>query len=209
MQYSSERQALSELHASAGSDVVVVDFDETLLLVSSTLAYLEALRPRKAAAAIIFGLRALRPWRWLPSWRADPVYTDYWLRVLVTTVILPWSLPRWRKRAPALGARWRNQELLDALRAPGRELHVGTFGIRFVVAPMLDGIAPDASLTVAAGWLGAPRFRSGGKLRAFERELGDAVVADAIVVTDSLDDADLLAACRTPVLVRWGLPPTS
>lgn len=85
---------LRNLQSPGDSGIAIVDFDETLFLPNSTVTYLEALRPRWLAAAVIGGLKVLRPWRWVPSWRADPVYHDYWLRILVTSVLMPWSLPR-------------------------------------------------------------------------------------------------------------------
>lgn len=80
---------------------------------------------------------------------------------------------------------------------------MATFGIRAVVAPLLEGVAPDAQLTLAGGLLSAPKLRAEGKRRAIERKLDAEAVADAVVVTDSEDDENLLSCCGHPILVRW------
>lgn len=148
-------------------------------------------------------LDVLRPWALLPGARRRFVYRD-WLRVLVASLLLPWSLLRWRRIAPALGRRWQNEELLEAL-GPDRhlEVHVVTFGFRPVVAPLLAGIDAATRLTVVGGLFTGPRLRRAGKRAHAERELGAPAVADAVLVTDSEDDADLLETCRAPVLTRW------
>ena len=182
---------------------VLVDFDETLWLRSSTETYLDTLRPRVLAVPLLTALDVLRPWALLPGDRRRFVYRD-WLRVLVASVLLPWSLLRWRRIAPGLGRRWQNEELLQALGAArSRPVHVVTFGFRPVVAPLLAGIDAAARLTVVGGLLDGPRLRREGKRVHAERVLGETAVAEAVLVTDSEDDADLLEVCRSPVLTRW------
>lgn len=96
----------------------LVDFDETLWLRSSTEVYLASLRPRLLAFLVLTALDVLRPWRWLPGDRRTFLYRD-WIRVSVTSLLLPWSLLLWRRQAKGLGRRWQNGPLVDALLAGG------------------------------------------------------------------------------------------
>jgi hypothetical protein len=191
------RQALAPRTQSA----TLVDFDETLWLRSSTEAYLAGARPRWIAVAIQRGLDVLRPWSVLPGDRKSFLYRD-WLRVLTITVLLPWTLPLWRRRAPALAARWRNRELMLALEGAG-PVCVVSFGFGPLVRPLLAEVLPGARLVVVSDILRGYRVRAQGKRVAVERVLGRDVLAGAVVVTDSRDDVDLLAACRTPLLLVW------
>ena len=185
----------------AEHDVLLVDFDETLWLRNSTETYLRSARPRIVALVLLKVLDLVRPWALLPGGRSRFLYRD-WFRVLTVTVLLPWCLPRWRRSAADLGLRWRNQALLDALVGGGTPLVV-TFGFAQIVRPLLAGVDPAARLIVASSLLRGHRPRAEGKQAAARRELGDDAVAGALFVTDSQDDADLLLACRTPLLLTW------
>jgi hypothetical protein len=181
---------------------LLVDLDETLFLRNSTETYLDSVRPRWAAFAISRFLDIARPWRWLPGGRRHHLYRD-WLRVLLTSILLPWSLLRWRRMAPAVGAQWTNTNLLAALKTSPAGYHVLTFGFRPVVRPLLRGIDPNARLTVACGLGRGYRLRATGKRVAAEAALGASGISTAAVITDSIDDSDLLVACSEPLLVRW------
>jgi len=185
----------------AGTPVVLVDFDETLWLRNSTDAFLASVRPQIVGGVLLRVLDVLEPWRLLPGPRQRFVYRD-WLRVLLVSVLLPWSLLRWRRSAAALGARWRNDALLSALAGVDRPLVV-TFGFVPIVKPLLAGAHPGARLLVASSLWRGYRLRTEGKQAAVLRELGADALAASLVITDSSEDADLLAACGTPLLIQW------
>lgn len=181
--------------------VVLCDFDETLWLRNSTESYLDSVRPRWLAVLLLQMLDVVRPWGLLPGPNRRFLYRD-WMRVLLVTVFIPWTLPRWRRSAAVLGGQWRNQELLDSVGGVA-PLHVVTFGFGPVVRPLLTALHPSARLTVASGLLRGWQVRAKGKRAAVESELSRGIVAEALFITDSADDADLLAACRTPMLLVW------
>lgn len=105
---------LKALEDSYRSDPLIVDFDETLFLLNSTEAFLDSARPRFLGAFILRLLDLTKPWLLLPGPRKQHVYRD-WLRVLSVVVLMPWCVFSWRARAPRLGLKYWNQELLIVL----------------------------------------------------------------------------------------------
>jgi phosphoserine phosphatase len=191
------------LRSKAPDAPVVVDFDETLWLRNSTEEYLRSLRPRFLAYLILLALDLLRPWRLIGGRERQHVYRD-WVRVLACTVLLPWSLALWRRQAPRLAERWTNRELVAALAEAGeRRILVATLGTDAIVRPLLDRIDPGAQLYAAGTLWSGHRIRSLGKEAWIRERHGAEAMRDAVVITDSETDADLLAACAHPVLVRW------
>lgn len=196
----------ASLSARPADALVIVDFDETLWLRNSTEEYLDSLRPRFLAYLILLTLDALRPWAFLSRERRH-VYRD-WLRVLVCTVLMPWSLALWRRKARVIGPAYQNQELLDLLKEAGdglgsQQTCIATLGTDAIVRPLLQEIAPHARLIAAGTLWSGHRIRSLGKKAWIEERLGAQAVRGAIVITDSESDADLLDACATPILVTW------
>jgi len=191
------------LGATPPGSVVIVDFDETLWLRNSTEEFLRSLRPRVLVWALLVLLDILRPWRLVGGRARQHFYRD-WLRTVVCMVLLPWSLPLWRRRAPQLAQCWRNEPLLTLLRERGDvPLRVATFGLGAIVSPLLRHIAPDAVLFAAGSVWSGHRIRIAGKAAWIEDLHGSEAVTRATVITDSEADADLLKVCCTPVLVRW------
>ncbi len=191
------------LQATPVGTAVIVDFDETLWLRNSTEEFLRGLKPHALAWLVLVLLELVRPWRLVGGRARQHLYRD-WLRTVVCIVLLPWSLAAWRRRAPELAARWRNEPLLAVLRERSDiPLRVATFGLGIIVAPLLRHIAPDATLFAAGSVWSGHRIRLVGKAAWIERQHGSEIIARAAVITDSEADADLLKTCCTPVLVRW------
>lgn len=182
---------------------VIVDFDETLWLRNSTEEYLRSLRPRFLAYLLLLALDLLRPWRLIGGREHQHAYRD-WIRVLVCTVLMPWSLALWRRQAPALAERWKNDELIAALREAGENgILVATLGTDAIVRPLLRHVDPGARLYAAGTLWSGHRIRRLGKEAWIRERHGAEALRGSLVVTDSEADADLLDACAHPVLVRW------
>ncbi len=190
------------LHAMPRHSCVIVDFDETLWLRNSTEEYLNSLRPRFLAVAILAVLDVVRPWT-LFRGPADAEFFRDWIRVLVTSLLLPWSLPIWRFNAAKRAKLWENRELTTILNSSPLSVCVATFGFDVVVSPLLKHIAPGATLCASGSFWSGHQVRRLGKKEWLLRELSSETVAEAIVITDSKDDIDILEFCRTPFLVRW------
>ena len=188
---------------------IIVDFDETLFLRNSTEEYLNSIYPRFAGALFLRVVRALKPWQALPGqFRSESTSRD-WLLVIAVTLLFPWTLLVWRRRAKALAESYWNGPLVRSLNQnPNAEVVVATLGFALIVNPLLKhlpgalGRSSDKRAIACRFWQGA-KDRAKGKYAMVEAVLGAAAVSRAIAITDSSQDALLLANVKTPCLVVW------
>ena len=201
-------QAAVSAVESAAEIPVILSFDETLFLRNSTEAYLDSIYPRPLGAAFLVALQALRPWRLFSgSFKSASVSRD-WTLVVLATLLFPWTLWIWQRRAKELAKRYYNPALLDAIagNAHGRII-IATSGFDFVVRPLLRYLPietgrPQVRLIACRFWKGA-LDRARGKLAMVTEAVGEEVVTQAIAVTNSAEDASLLEAVAKPFLLRW------
>jgi hypothetical protein len=186
--------ALAEIGAYRGT--LLVDLDETLYLRNSTEDFLDTARPGLLALLLLKCLDVLKPWHWT----GGAPTRDVW-RVSLVMALMPWTLWRWRRRAPQLAAAHGNAALLAALRARALPLTVATVGFQPVVEPLIAAFALTGARIIAARVAFADRRQ--GKLQCVSDALGAAAVAEAMVLTDSAEDQPLLDACAHPLRVVW------
>ncbi len=184
-------------------DLVVVDFDETLFLRNSTELFLDSAYPAVIAAIAGRLVDFLKPWRVIPNLRDGFAMGD-WLRVLIVVCLMPWTVWRWRRMAPALARAHLNPELATLLHDKGfSRVVVASHGFRFIIAPLLRALPIRAELVASPLWLGF-RARALGKRAQLEKHYGAAAVARATVITDHAGhDADLIAVAARPLVVLW------
>ncbi len=186
---------------SSGSAAVIVDLDETLWLRNTTEEYLNSIRPRWLVAVVLIACRAI------PVWRVFGHHDDAeeWFRVVVCSILFPWALPAWRWRARRDGPRHLNRPLADLLVDDGHTglLVIATRGFDPVVAPVIDSFGIDHDVVVACRFWRGRDDRRRGKAEMLCDVLGDDVVRDSTVITDSELDRPLLDIVRLPVLVTW------
>jgi hypothetical protein len=183
---------------------LLLDFDETYWLRNSTEAFLDSVRPAWPAAILLRVLDGLRPWQLLPGPDKAHVWRD-WLRVMLVVVLFPWSLPRWRRQATALGPRWLNPVLAGHVaRAPADRRWIVTNGFRPIVAPLVAALEPGhRPMLLASPLLTGFAWRRLGKRAVAEAALGAETVAEAALVTDNDEDGPLLAAVGLPLHRKW------
>lgn len=181
---------------------VVFDFDQTLFLDNSTERFLDALRPRVLAFLIV----ACTDWlmrllAWIGAVKYDNV-RDF-ARVLACTVLLPWNHFLWPGAARRLAASSMNRALLDPL-PPERPVIVLSYGFRHVIAPILQAARLARATLICSDAL--PPFtnlRSSGKLKALEALLPVTEWDKALFITDSEDDAEVMAALPRSRMMKW------
>jgi hypothetical protein len=191
----SPKAALTAVRAHEGP--ILVDFDETLYLRNSTEDFIDCARPGLLALPLLRVLEALKPWRLtggIDTW-------DTW-RICAISTFFPWTRWRWRARVPFFAERYVNQELKAALKARAQPPIVLTAGVRPVVAPLLAAMGfADAPLIAARMYSFADRRN--GKVHMATRELGAETMGSSLVVTDSVNDLELLKRCARPLRTLW------
>jgi hypothetical protein len=175
---------------------VIIDFDETLYLRNSTADFIDCAVPGILALIVLKVLDLLAPWRWTGGLKAR----DVW-RVRIVLALFPWTLRRWKRRCREQNNALTNLPLLRVLRQRGRPFIIATSGFSIVVDPLVSEMG-CADVPVIACRLNQSSDRTAGKLALIENRIGSAL-AEAMVVTDSTDDIDILRRCARPCLTQW------
>ncbi|MEH1949103.1 MAG: haloacid dehalogenase-like hydrolase [Nostoc sp.] len=185
------------------STLILVDLDETLFLRNSTQEYLNTLQPRVLGYLLLTLLNFLKPWNWLPSKIKGEVSRD-WMRVLVATLLFPWTVILWQWRAKQLAQDYGNTTLIQALtKNPNSRVILTTQGFDFIVRPLSKHFPINFDGIIACRFWQGAIDRQRGKHFLVTASLGNNEVARAIAITDSKDDNPLLACVATPCLVIW------
>ncbi len=195
--------AVDQLSRIAEPRTVVLDFDETIFLRNSTEHYLDSLRPQALGALLLIILEIIRPWDWLPKTIRGAESKD-WVRVLTATVLFPWTLPLWRKRARKLAREHENRKLAQAV-ADNPKLRpiIATHGFSFIVKPLARHLSIKTDIVAGCRFLLGVFDRQKKKETILAKHLTPEELAAAAVVTDSQADLSLLEKVQTPIFVRW------
>ena len=201
----SKAEAIKLVETASSNSPIILDFDETLLLRNSTAEYLNSLRPRIVGLLLLKLLYFLRPWYWLPKPFQGAKVQD-WFLVTVSTILLPWTLILWQKKARQLAKQFQNQELIAAINNNiGSPIIVATLGFNFIVNPIVACLPIKVDRTVGCRFWQGAEDRNTGKLLMLKKVLPSEKIKSAIAITDSYDDMPLLQKVAQPCLVIWPL----
>lgn len=194
---------MNEISVRMSSDVnslVLVDFDYTLFGCNSTELFIASSKPSALIAVIDFLIRRCIPWHLFGVEKSFRL-RDY-VCVLAIALLTPWNLLIWRYRAPRLFQRYQSLAVAEAVEMVDSErLTIISFGMRLVIGALVSG-SRFANVRIIATplWSGLARFHRGKRDLAIE-VLGWETARAATLLTDSDDDADLLAYCRNGILI--------
>jgi hypothetical protein len=174
---------------------IIIDFDETLYLRNSTEDFIDTAAPGLFGRLVFAVLEVMRPWRLFGGNKTR----DAW-RVRVAA-LFPFAASRWEKRAAVLGSTEVHQPIRDML-ASRKDAVIATLGFEPVVKPLLTAMQLTDHRLVACE-MGSMRDRNAGKLVLVSAAIGEDTVQRAAVLTDSVDDQDILDACARPIMVKW------
>jgi phosphoserine phosphatase len=182
---------------------IIVDLDETIFLRNSTEEYLNTLQPRVLGWLLLTFLNFIKPWNFLPGKIKGDVSRD-WVRVVVATLIFPWTLILWQWKAKKLARIYANNTLIQALtQNKNSRVILATNGFGFIVNSLSKHLPITFNDVIACRfWQGATDRRRGKEFLLTEF-LGSDEVARSIAVTDSTNDYPLLALVAMPCLVIW------
>ncbi|MFK7886540.1 MAG: HAD family hydrolase [Gammaproteobacteria bacterium] len=191
------RQQLSDADGSR----IYVDFDYTLFQSNSTEAFLNSGRPAFLNALFLRVLSVITPWAMIDRARGAFLWRDA-VRVWTVLLLFPWTLWLFNRKAPGLFAQFQNAEIVALLRKvdPDRIVIV-TNGYRRFVQMLLRGSELENAHLVGSSLLQPVRVRALGKLAILREDGFDPVYERDIVVTDSMDDEDLLRALDHAYLI--------
>lgn len=176
---------------------IIVDLDETLFLRNSTEEFLALARPALFAEVVLRTLNRIKPWRW----SGGDSTKDSW-RVILISLLFPWTYRRWRRVCAKEVPQFVNVPLRDALVEARGPVVIASNGYRRIIGPMLPHLGlPDA--TLIACQLRQFAHRRDGKGALVAPHLAPDLLARSVVVTDSMTDAPLLEKCAVPCLVVW------
>ncbi|GAB4527669.1 MAG: hypothetical protein Tsb0014_08580 [Pleurocapsa sp.] len=182
---------------------IIVDFDETIFLRNSTSEYLNSLQPRLLGALVLRLLNHVQPWYWLPAPFKGEKSRD-WLLIVTTTLLFPWTMLFWQKKAKKLGEAFGNQELIKVLNNNNsNSIIIATLGFRLIVNPILKNIPLKYDRLIACDFWRGIIDRHRGKLAMTLEALGEKAVSNAIAITDSLEDLPLLKQVSKPLYTIW------
>jgi phosphoserine phosphatase len=192
-----------QIEAAPNRTTILIDFDETLFLRNSTEEYLRTIQPRFLGAIVLILLDYLKPWFWLlPT--AKGVELRDWLRVVILTLLFPWTLLLWRWKVKKLARQYTNKELLEAIaQKPDAEVIVASSGFSAIVLPLLKQMSLRSARLISCRFWQGFVDRQQDKLDLVEAAIGKEKLKDAIAITDSHDDDSLLDAVALPCLVIW------
>jgi hypothetical protein len=176
---------------------VLLDLDETLYLRNSTEDFIDSAHPRLLALLMMRMLDFIKPWRWT----GGEATRDVW-RVRLISACFPWVQSCWKNRVAMLASHFTNLRLMAALKTPGTNPIITTVGFRPIVAPLVAALGLPQAQIVAAR-LSTFADRREGKLHLAVSALGDDIIRQALVLTDSVQDITLLDACACPLRTVW------
>lgn len=200
---STDRKAFLSDLADPRFKVIVVDFDNTLLLGNSTELFIELSRPRWAAWLLAMAGRLAARVCLGRTPRLE--HRRDFFRVMFVACGLPWSLFLWRRTVGRVLAGRLNARMVDGLKArSGTTIVVASHGFRQVIEPLLAEL-PAGSVLIASDL--RPPFailRETGKVAALEAR--GIPLADALSVSDSLDDDEVLRRTARGYRLEWEIP---
>jgi hypothetical protein len=176
---------------------VLLDLDETLYLRSSTEDFIDTARPAFLAFVLLKLMDLVAPWRWTGGRDTR----DGW-RVKLIGALFPWVWPTWRARCGTLAEHYGNRHLLSVLKARSALPIVTTLGFLPVVTPLVNALGLAGARIVAVR-VNCPEDRVRGKLALAVDALGEDVLRQSMVISDSVADRPLFDRCARPLLVIW------
>ena len=198
-------ELLDAVRACPPDDVIVVDFDHTLFLGNSTELFIQEARP--AAMAIILDSLATRLFKAVCGKAAYQRWRDF-VRVATIIFLMPWALITWRSRAKKIVSKRINNCLMDALKAAqSKQIVIASLGFKEVIRPLLEAAGMKYELIASSILSPARHLRRVGKAHAVAAAIGQKAIQTSLVITDSLDDLDLLRSTNNGWLVPCQTPP--
>lgn len=196
---------LSEL-IDLNNEALILDFDHTLFLSNSTEEYLACAQPAILTSLVLALIEGLKPWRLFPGDDLRFIYRDA-IRVLVITVLFPWTFLVWKLKAKRLASEHANSEILIFLDYPNwKNIVIATNGFNFIVKELLKPFESIHGFVLLSSNFNniANGIRRKGKLAYLNSCCPDLVdFSKTTFISDNEDDLDLMNIVDNPISVTW------
>ena len=181
-----------------------IDFDYTLMMASSTDAYLQSARPKLIFWPILKALGLFRPWV-LRGENGVFLYRDA-MRLGVLERLRPKLMADLEQRAAHLFETHKNEVLTMGLQAiPAHRIVIVSFGLTKVIKALVAQTPFKDSVIVASETDQLVDDRKLGKLGMLEKAGYFPNPTLDVVVSDSYrDDKDLLEFINHSFYIKWG-----
>lgn len=188
------------------NDILILDFDHTLFLSNSTEEYLSCAYPSILTGLVLALIEGLKPWRLFPGDNSRFVYRDA-IRVLLVTILFPWTILVWKLRAPKISSKYINYELLCSLELSNwKTIIIATNGFKFIVSSLLNCFEDfQVDILVSCEFSSVHKsVRKYGKLKVIESLDADFIdFSKSTFITDNEDDLDLMSEVDNPISLTW------
>ncbi len=196
-------ETISLVSSISEETLLILDFDETLFLRNSTEEYLNTLKPRLLGIFLLILLNKLKPWSWFPK-KHNPEKTRDWIRVVVSTLIFPWTPVLWKRKAKELARLYSNSELIQSTKNNSNlKPIIASQGFTFIIEPIVQDIPISVEHLVACRFWRGINDRQLNKEELITKRSNLSQFSESILITDSLDDASLLSLVKYPCFTKW------
>lgn len=193
---------LERLHERLEDKHFVVDFDETLFLKNSTELFLDFAAKFYPFALMLQILDFIKPWRFLSKDSNVAFACREVIRIRLALIFVPWAKKQWQREAPVTAKTGLNRKLYNGLKSSGKPVYIVSFGYDFIIQPLMDEINPDWPLLLSSNFDNAITNRETGKANLL-RAKQEINFNNAICISDSLADLDILTVCSESYLIVW------
>lgn len=199
----SPNEVIDSIREASREKPIIVDFDETLFLRNSTAEYLNSLQPRLIGLLLLRAIAFIQPWKLLTKETESAKARD-WFLVFLTTLLMPWNLILWSKKACQMAKQYNNYELTKEFEQnTNANIIVASLGFNFIIRPILQCMPVNYSQLIGCRFWQGLKDRKKNKLTMVREFIDNDKIASSILITDSLDDLPLLNKVAKPFLVVW------
>jgi hypothetical protein len=178
----------------------VIDFDQTLYSGNSTEDFLSQSRPAIIIAPLIVIFRKIIP-RLFRSKDISRRQLDH-LLIMAVCVLTPWSLARWRKSASTLARGNFSHPLALALsKIPTTNITIVSFGFREIILPLIENTSWSSSQLISQKIIQGTKTTRLTKTDLIAIKQPALDIKNSAIITDSMDDEDLLLQSNYPYLI--------
>lgn len=201
-----QRDVIETINALRPDQWLILDFDQTLFSSNSSQEFIRMVKPYVLGALLYKIMELLRPWDWFGNTKNRHMRRD-WFHICAITIFFPWTWIVWNMHAKKMANTWTNESLANSIRKRESKLNIlCSQGFGPIIRPVLKHMNLPFEKVDTCRLLFGFVDRCCKKSDRVRAKIGQDALSDSAFATDSLNDEDLLRACKLPLLFKWPLP---